>query len=166
MTTFSPIEQSKQNQWQAIVIYALAFWLSATAIVDFVIMPSLFAAGMMAQPSFATAGYSIFWIFNRLELLCAALVITGCLVVKNTQNFRSNWSNPAIIISLLLLTITLIDTYALTPTMSGMGMQLNLFEPATVPAGMNLMHQSYWALELLKIMAAGALLNLGLRKAS
>ncbi len=164
MTTFSQVE-SKQNQWQAIVIYALAFWLSGSLIVDFVIMPSLFAAGMMTQPSFATAGYSIFWIFNRIELLCAALAVTGCLVVKNTQNFRSNWGNPAIIISLLLLAITLIDTYTLTPTMSAMGMQLNLFEPATVPAKMNLMHESYWTLELLKIMAAGALLKLGLQKA-
>jgi len=57
----------------------LGFWLSGSLILDWVILVCVF--GMMTQAGFATAGYLIFWNFNRIELLSAALVLTGVLVM-------------------------------------------------------------------------------------
>jgi len=52
---------------------------------------------MMTQAGFATAGYLIFWNFNRIELLSAALVLTGVLVISN--NLRS--ANNGVVVLLL-----------------------------------------------------------------
>jgi hypothetical protein len=65
---------------------ALGFWLSGSLLLDFVIMPGLSAVGMMSQANAATVGYSLFWIFNRIELLCAALVLTSLLALRGTSN--------------------------------------------------------------------------------
>jgi hypothetical protein len=159
--------ESKRPVWQTAVIFTLAFWLSATAILDFVFMPALYAAGMMTQPGFVTAGYSLFWVFNRLELLCAGLALTGALVLYSTHCASGSQGRTAIILSALLLAVTLVDTYALTPYMSALGLQLNLFEPvAEIPVAMNQMHGSYWVLEALKLAAAGSLLALFYRQES
>ena len=160
MAAFSEI-QEKTRHWVNITLLILGFWLSASLILDFVIMPSLYITGMMTQSSFASAGYVIFWLFNRIELLCAGLALTGFLVLHQTRN----WGRLAIILSSLLLCIAFVDTYVLTPQMSALGMQLNLFEQAVeVPTGMNQMHQGYWFLELLKLSACGILLSLGYRQ--
>ncbi len=157
--------ESKRPAWQTAVIFTLAFWLSASAILDFVFMPALYSAGMMTQPGFVTAGYSLFWVFNRLELLCAGLALTGALVLYSTHYASGNQGRTAIILSALLLTVALVDTYALTPYMSALGLQLNLFETAAeIPVAMNQMHGSYWALEALKLGAAGTLLALFYRQ--
>ena len=158
MTAISTAE-FKRPKWQTIAMLALAFWLSSSLILDFVIMPSMYSAGMMTQPGFATAGYSIFWVFNRIELLCAALALTGVLVLHNSQVQLSRNSRLTVILSAVLLAIALAYTYALAPAMSTLGLQLNLFEPAGVPAAMDQMHQGYWALELVKFAAAGTLLG-------
>lgn len=159
MTAIS-ITKLKHPKWQTIAIFTLAFWLSSSLILDFVIMPGMYAAGMMTQSSFASAGYSIFWVFNRIELLCAALVLTGVLVLYNVQAESSRDRRLTIILSGLLLAIALAYTYALAPIMSTLGLQLDLFEPAAaIPAAMNQMHWSYWALELTKLAAAGTLLT-------
>lgn len=160
MTAFSSAGL-KQPAWQTTVTFTLAFWLSGSLLLDWVIMPSLFATGMMTQPGFATAGYSIFWIFNRIELLCAALVLTGLLVLRRTHTGSKLGGRKVIFLSLFLLTIAIIDTYFLTPQMSALGLQLNLFEPvAEIPTGMNQMHGGYWTLEALKLIASGTLLGL------
>jgi len=159
MTAIS-IAKFKRPKWQAIAIFTLAFWLSSSLILDLVIMPGMYAAGMMTQPGFATAGYSIFWVFNRIELLCAALELTGVLVLYNSQAEPSRNSRLTVILSALLLAIALAYTYGLAPVMSTLGLQLDLFEPAaTIPAAMNQMHGSYWFLELTKMAAAGTLLT-------
>lgn len=148
----------QRPKWRTLVLVTLAFWLSSSLILDLVIMPTMYATGMMATPDFATAGYSLFWIFNRIELLCAAIALTGLLVLRNTeaQPFH-HWAVP---LSLSLLGISLICTYGLTPEMSSLGLQLNLFETGSgVPGVMNQMHSSYWLLELLKLGATGLLLN-------
>lgn len=156
----------KRPTWRTATIAALAFWLSGSLILDLVIMPSLYAAGMMNQADFATAGYSVFWIFNRIEVLCAAVVLTGALVLQNPiesaahsgQKFVAKWSP---ILATLLLAIALIYTYWLTPEMSALGLQLNPFEPTTeIPAAMNQLHGSYWFLEALKLVFGGTLLRL------
>ncbi len=147
----------KRPIWQSIVMLTLGFWLSASLLLDWVIMPSLYVSGMITQASFATAGYVIFWNFNRIELLAAGLVLTGVLALNQTQ---PKWRSGSLILSVLLLAISLTTTYFLTPEMSAVGMQLNLFQTtAEVPANMNLLHGSYWLLEVSKLVAGGTLLS-------
>jgi hypothetical protein len=152
--------ESIRPRWQAIVMVALIFWLSGSLILDLLVMPSLYISGMMVSADFATAGNLMFWGFNRVELICSGLVATGLMVLSNSLGDFGKRSRTAIILSLVLLTIALIDTYALTPQMSALGMQLNLFDTtAEVPAGMNLLHQGYFVLEALKLAVGATLLG-------
>lgn len=164
MTAVSSI-QSKRPIWQTMVLLTLGFWLSGSLILDWVIMPSLYVSGMMTQSGFATAGYLIFWNFNRIELLSAALVLTGVLVLGKTLLAATNWRRSAIVLSVLLLAVSLIDTYFLTPQMCAAGLQLNLFESAAeIPATMSQLHAGYWVLEAVKLVAGGTLLGLCFRQ--
>lgn len=150
--------QLKRSLWQTIAILTLGFWLSSSLLLDWVIMPSLYISGMMTQPGFTTAGYLIFWNFNRIELLSAAAVLTSILALGKTQ-FSSNWHRHAVVISLILLAISLIDTYFLTPQMSTAGLQLNLIGSVVeIPSNMNQLHIGYWVLEAIKLFAGGTLL--------
>lgn len=159
MTAASTI-QLKRPIWQTIVMVTLGFWLSGSLILDWVIMPTLYVSGMMTQSGFATAGYLIFWNFNRIELFSAALVLTGVLVLGRTQFAATNWRPSAIILSALLLAVSLIETYFLTPQMCAAGLQLNLFElAAEIPATMSQLHAGYWLLEAVKLVAGGTLLS-------
>lgn len=165
MTSFTT-PAFQRPQWRTVIIAALAFWLSSSLILDFVIMPTMYATGMMTAPDFATAGYSMFWIFNRVELLCAALTLTGVLVLCNLSaaSRQYRWALP---LSLSLLAISLNYTYGLTPEMGALGIHLNLFESASeVPALMNQMHEQYWVLEMLKLIAGGVLLGAYYRQAA
>jgi hypothetical protein len=156
MHTISNV-QFKQSFWRPAVLLTLGFWLSASLLLDWVIMPSLYISGMMTQASFSTVGYVIFWNFNRVELLSAAVVLTGVLALTKTQ---VNWQSKGIVLSMVLLVIALLDTYLLTPQMSAIGVHLNAFDlETTIPATMNLLHGGYWVLEALKLIAGGALLN-------
>ncbi|MFQ4144349.1 hypothetical protein [Chlorogloeopsis sp. ULAP02] len=147
----------KRPIWQSIVMLSLGFWLSASLILDWVIMPSLYISGMMTQASFATAGYVIFWNFNRIELLAAGLVLTGVLALGKD---KFSWRIGSLILSVLLLLITLVDTYLLTPQMSAIGLQLNLFQAvAEIPTNMNMLHGGYWLLEIIKLVAGVTLLG-------
>lgn len=164
MSTLSNLEV-KRPAWQTTVIFTLAFWLSASLILDLVIMPGLYASGMMAQSGFASTGYLIFGIFNRIELLCAALVVTGALILERTHHISGNQNRTAILLSFILLTGTLVCTYFLSPEMSALGVNLNLFDPVThVPSGMNLLHRSYWLMEIVKLVAGGTMLSLCYRE--
>ncbi|MGA9380094.1 MAG: hypothetical protein WBV73_15125 [Phormidium sp.] len=155
----------KRPGWQTVVIFTLTFWLSTSLVLDLVIMPGLYASGMMSQSGFATAGYLIFWVFNRVELLCAALVLTGVLVFKRTHNVFVNQSGKATILAMILLTIALIFTYVLTPQMSALGLNLEIFDSVgSVPGRMNLLHETYWILEVVKLIAGGAILSLFYRE--
>jgi hypothetical protein len=141
-------------------MFALGFWLSSSLILDFVIMPGLSAAGMMTQSSFAAAGYSIFWTFNRIELLCAALVLASLLALRGSSNLYRQVRRWSIFLSILLLAIALIYTYIMMPQMSALALQLNLLEPTTgMPAGMLQMHEGYWVLEAIKLAAGTTLLG-------
>jgi len=157
MTSITTLEFHRPR-WRTIVLSALAFWLSSSLIVDLVIMPTMYAAGMMTEPNFATAGYSLFWIFNRVELLCAALVLTGVFVLCTlSKNQQYRWAVP---LALALLAISLNYTYGLTPEMGALGIHLNSFESAAeIPVLMNQMHEQYWLLEVLKLVAGGVLLG-------
>ena len=158
MTT-SSIEFNKPR-WQTIVCMTLGFWLSACLLLDLVIMPSMYVSGMMAEPAFVTAGSTLFSVFNRVELVCAGLGVTGLLVLSNLSKDSGNKGRTAIILSFVLLAIALIDTYGLTPQMTALGANLNIFESANeVPAAMNQMHAGYWVLELVKFALVGSLLS-------
>jgi len=149
-----------KSRWQTIVIFSLAFWLSGSLILDLVIMPSLYVSGMINSSGFAMAGNLIFSAFNRFELLCAALGMTGILVLSSSPTDSSKESRTAILLSFILLAITLVCTYALTPQMSALGVDLNLFESvAEVPAEMNLLHGSYFGLEAVKLALSSTLLG-------
>jgi Domain of unknown function (DUF4149) len=148
---------SQSVTWYKILTLTLAFWLGASLFLDLVMMPSLYASGMMSQPDFVPAGYGIFWIFNRIELLCAALVVTGVLV---QQKISFNSQRSRVLLSLLMLSATIICTYFITPEMGALGVQLDLFEaPIAIPNGMNQLHMSYWMLEIIKFVAGGVLLG-------
>jgi hypothetical protein len=154
MHVISSVE-SKRPVWQAVVLLTLGFWLSASLVLDWVIMPSLYISGMMTQAGFATAGYVVFWNFNRIELLAAAVILTGFLALKQTHR----WGRNVIVLSILLLGVSLLDTYVLTPQMSAIGLQLNLFQAtAEIPQSMDLLHGAYWFLESVKLAVCGTLL--------
>ena len=143
--------------WQWLILATLGFWLSSSLLMDLVIMPVLYSSGMMVEPGFAVTGYSVFWVFNRIELLCAALVLTGAFIWR--QNQTHQMAQRSVLLAGALLGIVLICTYFLSPQMSGLGLQLNLFDAAQeTPAGMGALHLGYWLLEVVKLALAGALL--------
>ncbi len=144
--------------WRTIVQTTLALWLGGSLLLDLVVMPGLYSAGMMASPNFATAGYSIFWTYNRLELVAAALILTGVLGLM--QNRMLPHQRQSVLLAVGLMAIAFLATYLLTPTMSALGLQLDLFSPATIPTGMNQLHETYWILEMLKLVGGVALLRL------
>ena len=150
----------KQINWSAIAMFALGFWLSGSLILDSVIIPALLASGMMIQEGFASASYLIFGIFNRIELFCAALVLTSFLVFRQNHNFTHKQESWSIVLSGVLLTIAIIYTYILTPQMSSLGLHLNLFESInTMSVEMIQMHWSYWILEATKLILGTILLR-------
>ena len=155
MNSISNIE-FKRSTWQTAIMLTLGFWLSASLCLDWVIMPSLYFAGMMNEANFSTAGYAVFWTFNRLELLSAAVVLTAVLAISKT---KSNWRLGSIALSGLLLTVALLDTYFLTPQMCAIGSNFSLLASHPVSATMNLLHSGYFLLEALKVLAGGILLN-------
>lgn len=152
--------RSKKLDWQTIAMCALGFWLSGSLLLDFVIMPGLSAVGMMSQANAATVGYSLFWIFNRIELLCAAVVLTSLLALRGTSNLYLQVRRWSILLSVALLLIALFYTYIMTPQMTGLALQLNLLEPASGMAqGIMPMLEGYWMLEAVKLAAVTVLLG-------
>ncbi|MEL6555085.1 MAG: hypothetical protein AAFQ63_16715 [Cyanobacteria bacterium J06621_11] len=155
----------RQFNWDAFVLLIVTFWLSSSVLLDFFMMPMMYESGMMNEPGFATGSYSLFWLFNRVEVLCAASILTGLLVIRaNRSQFdvvasgaRSRW---ALIIGGTLLAIALTYTYFLTPHISAMGLNLNQFSSDLTPAGMGELHLVYWALEAIKLMGAALLVRL------
>lgn len=156
----------KPTSWHNLVLFSLGFWFSCSLLVDFLVMPGLFVSGMMSQPDFGAAGYSLFWLFNRVELLCGALMITGLLAVRWQRQasevlisgIRSRW---ALELSMVLLAIAVSYTYFLTPAMSSLSISLDAFQPeVTVPDGMNALHGAYWLLEMVKLVVSAWLLRL------
>ena len=158
MAAVSGIEP-KRFPWQTIVTFTLALWLGSSLVLDLIIMPGLYVSGMMTQSGFAAAGYTIFGSFNHIELFCAASVLTGILVMGKTPDSTGKRHRTAVSLALVLLAVVLMLTYGLTPQMSALGLNLNWLEPsATLPAGMNQLHEGYFGLEIMKLAAVGMLL--------
>jgi hypothetical protein len=156
----------KSINWFGVVLFSLMFWFSSSLLIDFVVMPGLFVSGMMSQPDFGAAGYALFWVFNRLELVCGALILTGLLVTRQARNdhsvlasgIRSRW---AVELAAGLLAIALIVTYNLSPAMGALGASLDVFDAVpALPEGMNQLHALYFGLEALKLIGCALLLKL------
>ncbi|EAW36944.1 DUF4149 domain-containing protein [Lyngbya sp. PCC 8106] len=160
MTTFSKVEYNP-SRWLTVILITLALWMGGSMVLDFVIMPSMYMTGMMNQSEFASAGSMIFSAFNRVEILCAAVGLTGLMALGITlpEGF-SNRIRTLSILAVGLLAIALTYTYGLTPQMTALGLNLNLFNPVTeVPTGMNQLHFSYFSLELIKLTCVGIVLG-------
>jgi hypothetical protein len=157
--------EMKQPIWQTIAISTLAFWLSGSLLLDVVVMPGLYAAGMMGSPEFASAGYLLFGIFNRIELVCAGLVASCFLAAGYSRHFLRGWSRTAVIFSLLLLSVVCVYTYLLVPHMSALSLPLDAFQTSSgIPAGMNSLHMGYWLLEAIKLATGLFLLGVCYRR--
>lgn len=159
LSTFPNTLLAQRSRWKITLFAILAFWLSSCLMLDVVVMPSLYMSGMMTEPSFATTGYSLFWIFNRVELLCAGIVLTSVLMLRYSCHPWNRPSQFTVLLSLVLMAVVLLDTYGLTPQMGALGLKLDWFTTgAATPAGMNELHGGYWLLEMLKLAVAGTLL--------
>lgn len=151
---------TRKSGWQTAVLFTLMFWLSGSLILDTIVMPVLYTSGMMGESGFAAAGYSLFWVFNRIELLCAAVILTGILIYCRRLNGQGRLDQKPIFLAAILLVVALIYTYGLTPQMSSLGLQLNLFNSTVEPPVlMNSLHAGYWLLELLKLGGGAILLK-------
>ena len=98
------------------------------------------------------ASYSIFWIFNRVELVCAAAALSGTLALTNLDKISSYLGQKMLASAVMLLAISLSYTFILTPYMSGLGLDLDIFTTTKfLSADMNQMHSIYWVLEASKL---------------
>ncbi|MCC0177023.1 DUF4149 domain-containing protein [Waterburya agarophytonicola K14] len=160
MQTISP-RSPKSPNWSTIIMFALGFWLSGSLVFDFLVVPGMLTTGMMNEPGFASAGYVIFGTFNHLELLCAAIILAGCLVYRFGDLFNQQVSYKSVLTAATLLAIALVYTYFFTPQMSSAGMSLDLFATTTEKTSttMTVMHLGYWSLEVTKLFCATALLR-------
>ena len=155
-----PLKRFREVNWQALAMFALGFWLSASLLIDCVIIPGLLSAGMMQEAGFAGASYLIFGAFNHLELLCAALVLASVLVINYRQNLSVIKFDKSIVIGGFLLAIAICYTYLITPQMSALGMSLNEFNGTELLANsMVRMHVIYWVLEVSKLVLGTVLLG-------
>jgi hypothetical protein len=145
------ISKTSAKRWQNVAICSLGFWLSGSLILDLVIMPTLWVTGMMESNGFASASYSIFWIFNRVELLCAAAIISSIWALS--KMVRSSVDTKQLLAgSLMLMAIALSFTFVITPYMSGLGLDVDVFAPTQpLPVEMDILHSIYWVLEASKL---------------
>lgn len=169
MTNFSfsfPKLSPRQFAWDSAVLFLAVFWLGGSLILDLVVMPMLYMAGMMTSPGFASAGYGLFEVFNHVEMLLSSLILTGVLAMRQAHadcsvevsGSRSRW---ALILASGLVAIALIYTYALTPYLGALGIALDM--PGIIhiiPDTMGWMHAAYWLLEATKILVLGFLVRL------
>ena len=137
--------------WNQMVLMVLGFWLSASFLLDAVIVPVLFSTGMMADQGFISAGYVLFGVFNRLELVCSALILAAFISFWTQNQFGDRRSLSALVIASLLFNIALISTYYLTPQISGWGLEMETMTAVpTMPNAMIWLHGIYWTFEIAK----------------
>ncbi|WP_373480773.1 hypothetical protein [Geminocystis sp.] len=162
MNTISRFDHKEQKDinWSAIILFALGFWVSGSLLLDFVLIPAFSATGMMTESGFASAGFVIFGAFNRIELICASLVLTCAFVFSFNHNYDVKKQSLFVIFSSLLFLIGLAYTYLFIPHLSAWGLCLNQFNTVeTMPSAMISWHKGYWILETLKYGLAITLLR-------
>jgi hypothetical protein len=151
-------ELTLAKRWRTIAATTLGLWIGGSLVLDLVVMPMLWATGMMESSGFASAGYSMFWVFNRVELVCAAIALSSILALAKIHP-HSSYDRPELRAgAVVLLAIALSYTFVLTPYMSGLGIDLNYLSIAkSIPLEMDRLHSIYWVLEMSKIGIAGML---------
>lgn len=146
--------------WNAIVMVVLGFWLSASFALDVIVVPVLSSTGMMADTGFISAGYVLFGVFNRIELVCAATVLAAFFAFRFDERFGDRQSTNSLIIASGLLNIALIYTYLITPQISGWGLEMEAISTLqTMPTAMVWWHGLYWGLEVVKFVLGFTLLR-------
>lgn len=166
LTLSFPKLSSRQFAWDSAVLFLAVFWLGGSLVLDLVVMPMLYMSGMMTSPGFASAGYSLFEVFNHVEMLLSGLILTGVLAMRQTHadcsvevsGSRSRW---VLLLAGSLVAIALIYAYILTPYMGAIGIALDM--PGMIhiiPSTMGWMHGVYWLLEITKVLILGLLLRL------
>ncbi len=154
------VRSTPSKLWRNIAIGSLGFWLSGSLILDFVVMPTMWTTGMMESSGFASASYSIFWIFNRVELVCAAAALSSIWALIEVSLFSVATNRKLFAGAMMLMAIALSYTFILTPYMSGLGIDLDVLATTkAIPVEMNQMHSIYWVLEASKLGIAGMLLS-------
>ena len=156
---------SSRSNWLPWILSIVGFWLSGNLVIDFLVMPVMQVSGMTTQADFASAGYAMFWSFNRIELLCAAMILTGVFALRRRRGefdvcqsgSRCRW---ALMLGLALLCLTLVDTYVLAPQMSAMAISLNAFNEGAIAPSLNGLHGAYFLLEILKLTSLALLAQL------
>jgi hypothetical protein len=155
------VSSAPSKLWQHIAIGSLGFWLSGSLILDLVVMPTMWTTGMMESSGFASASYSIFWIFNRVELICAAAALSTIWALSQVNLASVERNRKMFAGAVILMAIALSCTFILTPYMSGLGFNTDIFTTTkSLPAEMNQMHSIYWVLETSKLAIIGMLLSL------
>ena len=135
----------------AIVMTILGFWLSASFLLDFVVMPVLSLTGMMTDSGFISASYVLFGVFNRLEVVCAATILAIFFGFKANHLFGDRRSLNALVIASVLFNIALVCTYLITPQMAGFALEItSLGGTVTMPTSMMVWQALYWILEVAK----------------
>lgn len=167
----APSSRWQDDRWEWALVLILAFWISASLFLDLFVMPSLYLSGMMQSGEFASAGVALFGLFNRTELVCAAIALTVVSLRQLTPRFHREAMLRNLPWAGLLFVIALLYTYLLTPMMGGLGMPLSGFmgevmngAATNLPQEMNQLHVAYWGLETLKIASVGLLLYRSLRR--
>lgn len=146
--------------WPLLVMGSLGLWLSGSLVVDLLVVPTLSATGMMSQPGFINAGHLLFSVFNHLELLFAAIVVSGCLCLGQQGFFSGRSQRWSGIAAMGLMAIAVIYTYALTPAITDLGFDMASFNSVgDMPAAMLPLHGIYWGLELVKMLTGLSLLR-------
>jgi hypothetical protein len=154
------VGQTPTRRWQNVAMGSLGLWLGGSLVLDLVVMPTLWATGMMESSGFASASYSIFWIFNRVELLCAAAALSSVWAIIEVSRATLDTKREMLASAVMLLLIALSYTFVLTPYMSGLGVDLDVFAMTkALPADMDRLHAIYWVLEASKLGIAGLLLS-------
>ena len=162
MNTITQLNKKNIN-WSGIILFSLGFWMSASLLLDAVIIPCLSATGMMAQEEFSSSLYLIFGTFNHIELICAGMILSTVLVFRHYHNFTDKQQNWATIISIALFAIAIIYTYLITPQLTAWGLEFNfnLFNSIqTMPKEMISLQGGYWVLEAIKLFAGISLLKI------
>jgi Domain of unknown function (DUF4149) len=137
----------------------LGSWLGASVALDFLVMPAMYQSGMMLEPEFAAAGMALFATFNRLEVLVGALVLVAVLLRRSYAQNEAHHSLGGWGLPLGLVAIALLNTYCLSPYMSGLAAQLTAFDVPVLPQSMGAMHLLYWGMESVKLGAIAVLLR-------
>jgi hypothetical protein len=154
------VVNTPSKQWQSIAIGSLGFWLSGSLVLDLLVMPMLWMTGMMQSSGFASAGYSIFWTFNRVELVCAAAALSSLWALSKLARSGIYAKREMLAGAVMLLAIALSYTFVLTPYMSGLGLDIDIFDSVkSIPAEMDRLHAIYWVLEASKLGITAMLLS-------